>query len=1154
MVPFLNKIFGYFNVPFCSKTDDFVYCPDLVSRLLIKDPERISQDYRQIINSIKLPAWEKPLVSIIVCAHNKLSYTLNCLYSLSKFQNETSFEVILVDDQSTDESPEILPKIENLRYYFNEQNLGFLRSANLGADKARGEYLVFLNNDTVVMDHWLDNLIRFLIDNSGIGLVGSKLLYPDGRLQEAGSFVFSSGDAWNYGGGQEPSDNKYNFPREVDYCSGASLAIRSILFFRLGMFDERYVPIYYEDVDLALKVREVGLKVYYINTSRIYHFEGVTNGRNLEMGVKKYQTINREKFIVKWEHLLIHQPGDLIEAEERWGIIDKVHYSHKADFTYCNDIVSRLLIKDLGIDKQEYKQIAKEIKLPVWDKPLVSIVVCAHNELNYTLNCLYSLSQFKNQTSFEVVLVDDQSTDKSPVILPQIGNLKYYFNQQNLGFLRSANIGALRAQGDYLVFLNNDTIVTDHWLDSLIEFLEKDKKIGLVGSKLIYPDGMLQEAGAVIFANGSTWNCSGSGGLLNKCFDFPREVDYCSGASLAIRSDLFIKLGMFDEFFLPCYYEDVDLALRVKQAGLKVYYVNNSVAYHFEGISHGRNLKSGVKKYQFINKEKFINKWKHVLFKQLRSESEARTMIYYKGLTGINHSLFPTNYNQDEASVFDGLEVDSDLGKDKNIEEKASSFNLEAETYGQLALITTSENIVLEKKIIDLCLSVSHEEYLNREAWKTIRELEKTINIYSSSLSWKITEPLRATHSLLMRFLKYIKIDFLPNLLSKNKKSIYHLSDKAGRDVPGFKKRILVVDHYVPNFDRDAGSMRMFNLLKILVDLDYRVVFWGNDYLSPEPYTTILRQLGVEIYSEQPMSFKKYLSLEGKNFDVVLLSRPHIAKRHLVNVRKYCFNSMIIYDTVDLVYLRQSRQAQIENNKGLNVLALESKELEYKLALGSDMTFVVSENERKIMHEEHPELSIEIVPTIYEIAPKSNVSFSQKHGIFFIGGFSHLPNVDAVKYFVSEIFPLIEKKIPGVIFYVIGSNPPEEILKLGRQNILITGYIPDVSFYFEHCRVSVAPMRYGAGVKGKINHSMSYGIPTVTTSVGAEGMNLVDNLDILIANDPSSFASKVVSLYQDEKLWEVISKNSLENVKKYYQYGVVKNNLKEILDKLLSRK
>ncbi len=245
------------------------------------------------------PSVYRPAVSVIIPVYGKCEHTMQCLRSLEHHKSKYCFEVIVVDDSSPDDTAKRLDEIDNIVVVSNQSNLGFVRSCNAGAHMARGEFLVFLNNDTVVLDGWLDALIDTFAAHPSNGLVGSKLIYPDRRLQEAGGIIWSDATGWNFGRFDDPAKPEYNYVREADYCSGASIALRHTLFNQLGGFDERYVPAYYEDVDLAFAVRNAGFKVLYQPKSTVVHFEGVTSGTDEFAGVKAFQRVKSKKICGK---------------------------------------------------------------------------------------------------------------------------------------------------------------------------------------------------------------------------------------------------------------------------------------------------------------------------------------------------------------------------------------------------------------------------------------------------------------------------------------------------------------------------------------------------------------------------------------------------------------------------------------------------------------------------------------------------------------------------------------------------------------------------------------------------------------------------------------------------------------------------------------
>ena len=238
--------------------------------------------------------------SIVIPAYNKVEATYYCLCSLLLAVNKNNFEIIVVDDGSTDETQQLENIVKGIKVLHNEKPLRFIESCNAGASVAKSEFIVLLNNDTEVTSGWLDALIDGFQRFDQVGLVGARLLYPDGRLQDAGGIVWKSGDPWNYGHGQNPWDPRFNYARQVDYLSGAAMMTTKKIWDEVGGLSDYLKPMYFEDTDFSFKVREAGYKTYYIPASTIYHFEGVTSGTDPSQGFKKYQEVNRPKFKKRW--------------------------------------------------------------------------------------------------------------------------------------------------------------------------------------------------------------------------------------------------------------------------------------------------------------------------------------------------------------------------------------------------------------------------------------------------------------------------------------------------------------------------------------------------------------------------------------------------------------------------------------------------------------------------------------------------------------------------------------------------------------------------------------------------------------------------------------------------------------------------------------
>ena len=248
---------------------------------------------------------QPPRVSIVIPVFNKALYTYNCLLTVQACDQPISKEVIIINNASSDETAALLAQQRGaFKIINNEENQGFVQACRQGAEIADGEFILFLNNDTQVMPGWLSNRVKVMDDHPEVGITGSKLIYPDGRLQEAGGIIFNDASGWNYGRLQDPTNPKFNQSREIDYCSGASLMIRKTLWEQLGGFDLRYAPAYYEDTDLCFAARQAGYKVLYCHDSEVIHHEGITAGTDIQSGYKAYQAINHKKFQAKWWNVL----------------------------------------------------------------------------------------------------------------------------------------------------------------------------------------------------------------------------------------------------------------------------------------------------------------------------------------------------------------------------------------------------------------------------------------------------------------------------------------------------------------------------------------------------------------------------------------------------------------------------------------------------------------------------------------------------------------------------------------------------------------------------------------------------------------------------------------------------------------------------------
>lgn len=619
--------------------------------------------------------------------------------------------------------------------------------------------------------------------------------------------------------------------------------------------------------------------------------------------------------------------------------------------------------------------------VPASAQPVASIVIPVYNHAAHTLACLRALAAHPPAAACEILVIDDGSSDDTAAWMAAIDGLRHHRRAHNGGFIAACNDGLRLARGQYVVLLNNDTVPQPGWLDALLDTFAQVPEAGLVGAQLLYPDGRLQESGGIVFDDGSCWSYGRFESAEDPRYASLRDADYCSGAALAIPRALFEQLGGLDARYAPAYYEDTDLAFKVRAAGRRVLVQPASRVVHDEGTSNGTDTGSGIKAWQVRNQQVFADAWRAALARQLPAGSVPGPALVHRG-----------------------------------------------------------------------------------------------------------------------------------------------------------QRQVLIIDESVPRPDRDSASLRQFNLIRMLLAGGAHVVFLPTRGEHGGAATQALQVLGVEVWHAPWLQgVGSWLRTHGPRFQVAMLVRHHVATECLPLLRRHAPQARTVFDTVDLHYLRERRGAELSGDPRLARGAERTRASELAVMAATDVTLLVSAAEKQQLAVDAPSVRVELLSNLHEVAGRG-LDWAQRQGLVFVGGFNHPPNLDAMQWFIGEVFPLIRQRLPGIRFHCIGADVPDSLRALAatQPGVQVHGYVPDVVPWMAGGRVAVAPLRFGAGVKGKINLSMAHGQPVVATHCAAEGMHLHDGEDVLVADDARAFADAVVRLHDDEALWRRLSGNGLDNIARHF--------------------
>jgi hypothetical protein len=271
-----------------------------------------------------------------------------------------------------------------------------------------------------------------------------------------------------------------------------------------------------------------------------------------------------------------------------------------------------------------------------------------------------------------------------------------------------------------------------------------------------------------------------------------------------------------------------------------------------------------------------------------------------------------------------------------------------------------------------------------------------------------------------------------------------------------------------------------------------------------------------------------------------------VASEFIPLLRQHAPQARLVFDSIDLHYLREQRAADVTGDAAIARAALRTRERELAVIAASDITLVVSEAERAVLAQDAPDATVEVLSNLHSVAGPGR-PFAERHDLVFVGGFRHPPNVDAVRWFAEQAFPLVRAQRPDIVFHVIGGDVTPEVAALAAlPGVVVHGHVPDIAPWMDGGLVSVAPLRFGAGVKGKVNLSMAHGQPVVATPCAVEGMHLVDGHDVLVADGAEAFAAAVLRACSDETLWQSLATHGLDNVARHFSADAARTVVRRV--------
>ena len=718
--------------------------------------------------------------------------------------------------------------------------------------------------------------------------------------------------------------------------------------------------------------------------------------------------------LTPWPALLEHGPPRFPDhlhpmvLEQHRSLTTWLHWADEGEVSLPADLprLHRLVVRGCPANAS-VEPLDRPVQLPTSDTPHVSVVIPAHNHYGVTRRCLVAIAYAPTRVPLELIVVDDGSSDGTHEALAR--DLKGYRlvrHERAHGFNQACHSGVAQARAPFVVLLNNDTEPCACWLEELLNPFDRWPDTGIVGAQLIFPNGRLQESGGIVWDNGQPWNYGRGSNPYAPEVSYSRQVDYVSAACLAIPLTLWREIGGFSADFAPAYYEDTDLAFRVRERQLQIRCAPLARVLHHEGTTCGIDAGNpeSSKHLQQIHAPLFRRKWQHA-------------------------------FQPSGPPSLQGAERHKDRG------------------------------------------------------------------------------------------------------------------------VIG---RVLVLDQTTPRPDRDAGSQAAVTEMVLLQELGWKVTFLPANLAWLGGYTEDLQRRGIEaVYAPFALSVEQFLQRRGHEFELIYLVRYTTVREHINAIREHASRAKLMFCLADLHYLRELRQLQVAGLSAdtyeqatASIASARREELE---AIGMvDLTLSYSEIERQVIAEEtQGRVATATCPWVVDCI-EDMPSPVGRQGLAFLGSYAHPPNVDAVDFWLTDIWPQLREREQELEFHIYGSGLESERAEAwGRQErVRVNGWVADTAAVYDRHRVMVAPLRAGAGLKGKVVGALARGIPQVLSPLAAEGTELRHGEEVLIAKSVDDWLIQINQLLHDDMLWRQISAAGLAYARHHYSHQQGRREMGEALQRL----